>query len=85
MDETRASAYRNAISARVRRRGPPPAQYICGDDEDFERIGSFAAAYNRVLVYRSVNLHSADIAPGFAFDPAPRTGRLTANTFFFYR
>ena len=28
---------------------------------------------------------SADIGPGFRFDPDARSGRLTANTFFYYR
>jgi len=51
----------------------------------FERTVSFAAAFNRVIVYRSINLHSADIGPAFAFDGNPRCGRLTANTFFYYR
>jgi hypothetical protein len=38
-----------------------------------------------VLIYRSISLHSANIAQDFAFDNDPRRGRLTANTFFFYR
>jgi hypothetical protein len=38
-----------------------------------------------VLVYRSVALHSADIPRDFLFDDNPRTGRLTANGFFFFR
>ena len=51
----------------------------------FERTQTFAAVFNRVLIYRSINLHSADIGPAFAFDADPRRGRLTANTFFYYR
>ena len=31
----------------------------------FERIGGFAAAFNRVLIYRSFCLHSADIPADF--------------------
>jgi Family of unknown function (DUF6445) len=60
-------------------------RYICGDDPMFIQTAAFPAVFNRVLIYRSVNLHSADIRPGFACDPHPRTGRLTANTFFYYR
>jgi hypothetical protein len=37
------------------------------------------------LVYRSIDLHSADIRPAFSFDAGPRSGRLTANTFFYYQ
>lgn len=51
----------------------------------FERTLSLEAAFNRVLIYRSINLHSADIGPAFGFDANPKTGRLTANTFFYYR
>ena len=65
--------------------GPPPVEYINGDTPEFERIACFEAAPNRVLVYRSVSLHSADIPSDFGFDASPRTGRLTANTFFFFR
>jgi Family of unknown function (DUF6445) len=85
IDQARSQAYGIAVTADLASLGPPPAQYICGDDAMFERTMSFPAAFNRVLIYRSINLHSADIAPGFTFDPSPRTGRLTANTFFFYR
>jgi hypothetical protein len=62
-----------------------PAKYICGDDARFERTCSFPAAFNRVLIYRSIDLHSADIGSSFDFQPNPRLGRLTANSFFFYR
>jgi Family of unknown function (DUF6445) len=84
VDEPRREAYQREVAAEFDVRGPPPAGYICGDDPGYERIASFEAAYNRVLVYRSVNLHSADIQPGFHFSDDPRRGRLTVNTFFFY-
>ena len=83
--EARKESYGSALAADLRSLGPPPARYICGDDAMFERIGSFSAAFNRVLIYRSIALHSADIGPAFEFDANPRTGRLTANSFFFYR
>lgn len=53
----------------------PPAKYFCGDDQWFERIQSFSAAFNRVLIYSSNNSRSVDIEPKFNFDPSPRTGR----------
>jgi uncharacterized protein DUF6445 len=83
--EARKIPYGNALAADLRALGPPPARYICGDDAMFERIDSFAAAFNRVLIYRSITLHSADIGPTFVFDANPRSARLTANSFFFYR
>lgn len=61
------------------------AAYVCGDTDHFERITRYGAAFNRLLVYRGNALHSADIAPDFAFDPDPRRGRLTLNLFFHYR
>ena len=85
IDEARKDRYADAVAADFAHLGPPPAKYICGDDPMFERTLSFAAAFNRVLIYRSINLHSADIGPAFAFDGNPRSGRLTANTFFYYR
>src|ERR1700733_7254281 len=84
VDAARSRAYASAVAAEHASLGPPPAKYICGDDAMFERTHCFAAAFNRVLIYRSVNLHSADIGPAFAFDADPRRGRLTANSFFFY-
>jgi uncharacterized protein DUF6445 len=85
IDDTRIRAYNHAVAQDLAAFGSPPSKYICGDDAMFERIGGFAAEFNRVLVYRSIDLHSADIQAGFHFDENPRTGRLTANTFFYYR
>jgi hypothetical protein len=85
IDEARRAAYERTLTEDLASLGPPPRQYICGDSPIFERTASFAAVFNRVLVYRSINLHSADIPHGFRFNADPRSGRLTANTFFYYR
>jgi hypothetical protein len=85
VDEGRLAAYETAVGLDLVSYVPPPPTYICGDDARYQRTHSFAAAFNRVLIYRSINLHSADIAPAFDFEGDPRRGRLTANTFFFYR
>ncbi len=85
VDHTRSALYRQALAEDLASGGPPPPGYICGDSPLFERTASFAAAYNRLLVYRSINLHSADIGAGSRLDPDARSGRLTANTFFYYR
>ncbi len=81
----RLANYTKAINAELTAQGEPPFEYVNGDTPLFERIASFEAAPNRVLIYRSISLHSANIAQDFAFDNDPRSGRLTANTFFFYR
>jgi hypothetical protein len=85
IDEARKDRYADAVAEDFARLGMPSARYICGDDVMFERTLSIAAAFNRLIIYRSINLHSADIAPAFAFDGTARGGRLTANTFFYYR
>jgi Family of unknown function (DUF6445) len=85
IDDVRKPVYASALSEDIASFGPPPMRYICGDDPMYERTASFPAAFNRVLIYRSINLHSADIGPDFRFDADPRSGRLTANTFFYYR
>lgn len=84
MREQRLAGYAAMIDAEVASQGLPAPRYICGDSPMFERLASFEGAFNRLLVYRSVSLHSADVGPDFRFDANPRTGRLTANTFFFY-
>lgn len=84
VDAARVADYKLAVTADLAVLGPPPVKFICGDDAMFERTATFGAAFNRVLIYRSINLHSADIGSAFRFDANPRSGRLTANTFFFF-
>ncbi len=85
VDEARAQTYARAVAAELPTLGATAATYIRGDDARFERTCSFPAAFNRVLIYQSINLHSADIGTEFGFESDPRAGRLTANSFFFYR
>ena len=85
IDEGRSLTYTRAVNEDLTALGSLPAEYICGDDSMYEHIARFEAAFNRVLVYRSMDLHSADIRPGFHFSGDPKCGRLTANTFFYYQ
>ena len=85
VDAAREQTYASALAAELPTLSATAAKYICGDDARFERTCSFPAAFNRVLIYQSINLHSADIAAEFSFESNPRAGRLTANSFFFYR
>jgi hypothetical protein len=82
--EERFDRYQASLKADVAAHGEPQG-YICGDTPIFERIADYEAVFNRMLVYRSRNLHSASLAPGFACDPDPRTGRLTLNLFLHFR
>jgi hypothetical protein len=83
IDAERRPLYSSVVAKELDELGPPPARYICGDDPLFERTATFEAAFNRVLIYRSIDLHSADIPPDSALEADPRSGRLTANTFFY--
>jgi hypothetical protein len=85
VDEARVQTYAGAVASELPSLSATAAKYICGDDARFERTYSFPAAFNRVLIYQSINLHSADIGSAFVFESNPRAGRLTANSFFFYR
>jgi len=61
--------------------GLPDPSYIVGDTPIYERIFGSPAVFNRALIYRGRNLHSADIPPEAELDPHPRRGRLTLNGF----
>jgi len=80
----RLDAYERALGAGLAA-AAPPAGYIDGDSNLFERIADYEAVFNRMLIYRGANLHSGDIAGDFAFDPDPRAGRLTLNLFLLFR
>ena len=77
--------YIRTVNAEVKASGMPPARYVDGDTELFERIARYDAVFNRVLIYRGNMLHSVNVPQDFAPDPDPRTGRLTVNTFLITR
>jgi hypothetical protein len=82
--EDRFDRYEASLKADVAANGEPKG-YICGDSPIFERIANYEAVFNRMLVYRSRNLHSASLPPGFIGSSDPRTGRLTLNLFLHFR
>lgn len=61
----------------------PASGYIAGDTDAFEQVAGVDAAFDRLVVYRSRQLHSGLVAG--AGSPDPRKGRLTANIFLSYR
>jgi hypothetical protein len=79
----RLPTYLERLREEVEGQGPPPARYAGHSDERFERIASFDAVFNRVLIYRSQVLHSGSINADAALSCDPRVGRLTANAFFY--
>lgn len=79
----RLARYLEQLQSDIDIKGPPPAQYLSGSDERFEQIASIDASFNRVLIYRSQMLHSGSVSPACGYRDDPRTGRLTANAFFY--
>lgn len=59
--------------------------YIQGDTRHYLQIAAVEAAFNRLVVYRSRLLHSAQIRTPEQLSADPRSGRLTANIFLNYR
>jgi hypothetical protein len=84
IDVARKPAYRNSLKQALPDHLVPRA-YMNGSNDFFEQIASYDACFNRLIIYRCNNLHSGNIAPDFIFDPSPRTGRLTLNTFIYAR
>ena len=82
--EARKGLYLRTLKEESGAMGLPSVAYINGETAQFQRIASFDAVFNRMLIYRGSILHSGNIAPDFDFDPDPRTGRLTANTFYLF-
>jgi len=82
VDETRLASYTASVNAELKELGMVPARYVNASTPQYERIAGFEPVFNRVLIYRSMTLHSADIADDFDFDPDPRSGRLTVNALF---
>ncbi len=75
----RADAYHAARQREVI--AEPPMHYFSESTSEFERIASFEARFNRLLVYRGSLLHSGGIPDDFAFSADPVQGRLTCNIF----
>lgn len=79
--EENRETYIEAVNAEAKALGAPPAGFIDGDTEIFERIARYDCAFNRVLIYRGRNLHSVNTPADFIPSADPRRGRLTVNTF----
>jgi hypothetical protein len=78
--EFRHDRYRSVLEQELRETPWTTQSYINGDTAMFERIASAQVVFNRMVLYPSNALHSADIGPDFAFDPDPRTGRFSVNS-----
>lgn len=81
MTEDRLEAFNAAAAQDTAEYGPPGDSYASDTDRRFEKIQEGPAVFNRLLIYRGALLHSGHIPEDFAFDPSPRTGRLTGMVF----
>lgn len=79
VDAQRRPAFEAALDSGLAEHGEPPAGYLNGDTELYERIAVYEARANRGLIYRGHSLHSAAIAPGAALPEDGTKGRLTIN------
>lgn len=83
VNQARSSQYLAALDEDMRRY-PVARGYINASSDIFARTVSYEAAFNRIVIYQGYVLHSGNIARDFSFDPNPRSGRLTLNTFFYF-
>jgi len=77
----REATYVARVNEDLKKFGPVKRGYIDGNTPIFERLMSVEARFNRLVVYRSIQLHSGNIAPGFVFTPDIDNGRLTGTAF----
>lgn len=59
--------------------------YVTSASPDYHQTALFAAQYDRLILYRSNQLHSGYIPDDMLFSADPQRGRLTANFFIGYR
>jgi hypothetical protein len=76
----RHDRYRSVLEQELSEKPWAAHGYINGDTDMFERIASAQVAFNRMVLYPSNALHSADIGRDFAFHSDPRTGRFSVNS-----
>lgn len=77
----RFETFRDTLETEIKTSGMPKPRYIGESTELFEKIDHCEARFNRLVIYRGMNLHSADISNDVALSADPAAGRLTVNTF----
>ena len=85
ISEAQQRTYYDRLDEDMKTHGEPPARYMSGDNELFDEIGRFEAKFNRMIIYRSRVLHSANVNAASGLSRDPRAGRLTANVLLAYR
>jgi hypothetical protein len=77
----REELYFAALAEDDREYGLPPPRYHYGDSERYEQIAEVKAVPDRLIIYRSRQLHSGVIPDPAALSSDPRLGRLTITMF----
>ncbi len=80
IDHQRFQSY-DAILSRELQSSDTRVGYILDSTDQFEKIGTVQAKYNRLVMYPGCVLHSGDIKKQYALDPSTKTGRLTVTSF----
>jgi hypothetical protein len=81
VDEARKGAFKAILEEEMNGPNRPAPGYINGDTPLYEQISRQDGVFNRLVMYRRNSLHSGCLAPDFAPDPNPLTGRLSLNGF----
>lgn len=84
ISSTRVKSYARTLKQQVVSAQFQGKQYMNGDNDWFERIGSVEAKFNRAILFQGKLLHSGDINPMRDLSSNPQVGRLTATTFINY-
>lgn len=77
----RFDRYKQTLEREVRETGLPPPRYIEDGAPLFERTRAVDAAFNRMLIYRGVNLHCSAVDNTAPLPASPHEGRLTITAF----
>jgi hypothetical protein len=81
IDRTRREAYMAMVASELDTLGDRLTGYTGPDTPNYELLETVAPKFNRLVIYRSHVLHCA-LFDGARLTDDPRTGRLTANSFF---
>jgi len=81
IDRTRREAYMQRVASELETLGNRLTGYTGPDTLNYELLETVEPQFNRLVIYRSNVLHCA-LVDGARLTDDPRTGRLTANSFF---
>lgn len=79
--EDRFNQFKQTLEQEIRKDGLPPARYVDDGAPLFERTRLIDTVFNRMLIYRGVNLHCSAIDNNVPLPTDPKQGRLTITAF----